>query len=181
MVLWAVLWSCLLSHSKILKSWRTFTLFSPEEIYWLWITCVQQDYFSWLVLWSIQQFTCHWKWNAQAQARMVPSETKCEFYYSCVHWDWGREWALLSYKIVIDIVKGTCEAIMDPHADAQMDCIYFEVCTCMGYGFADIVKHKYLHPHLHLNPHRWFHMLDSKALLADSQWWYIQWPWPIRI
>ena len=39
-------------------------LFSPEEIYWLWITCVWQDYISWLVLWSIQQFTCHWKWNA---------------------------------------------------------------------------------------------------------------------
>ena len=33
----------------------------------------------------------------------------------------------------------------------------------------------------HLNPHRWFHMLDSKALLADSWWWYIQWPWPIRM
>ena len=40
--------------------------------------------------------------------------------------------------IVIDIVKGTCE-IMDPHADAQMDCIYFEVCNCMGSGVADIV------------------------------------------
>ena len=70
--------------------------------------------------------------------------------------------------IVIDIVKGTCE-IMDPHADAQMDCIYFEVCNCIGSGVADIVYHMYLHPHLHLNPHRWFHMLDSKALLADSQ------------
>jgi hypothetical protein len=41
--------------------------------------------------------------------------------------------------IVIDIVKGTCEIIMDPHADAQMDCIYFEVCNCMGSGDADIV------------------------------------------
>ena len=41
-------------------------LFSPEEIYWLWIMCVQWDYISWLVLWSIQQFTCHWKWNALA-------------------------------------------------------------------------------------------------------------------
>ena len=40
--------------------------------------------------------------------------------------------------IVIDIVKGTCK-IMDPHADAQMDCIYFEVCNCMGSGAADIV------------------------------------------
>ena len=39
-------------------------LLSPEEIYWLWIMCVRQDYISWLVLWSIQQFTCHWKWNA---------------------------------------------------------------------------------------------------------------------
>ena len=38
----------------------------------------------------------------------------------------------------IGIVKGTCE-IMDPHADAQMDCIYFEVCNCMGSGVADIV------------------------------------------
>ena len=40
--------------------------------------------------------------------------------------------------IVIDIVKVTCE-IMDPHADAQMDSIYFEVCNCMGSGVADIV------------------------------------------
>jgi hypothetical protein len=40
--------------------------------------------------------------------------------------------------IVIDIVKGTCEVIMDPHADAQMDCIYFEVYNCMGSGIADI-------------------------------------------
>ena len=41
--------------------------------------------------------------------------------------------------IMIDILKGTCETIMDPHADAQMDCIYFEVCNCMGSGVADIV------------------------------------------
>ena len=41
-------------------------LFSPEEIYWLWIICVRQDYISWLVLWSIQQFTSDWKWNALA-------------------------------------------------------------------------------------------------------------------
>ena len=41
--------------------------------------------------------------------------------------------------IVIDIVKGTCEIIMDPHANAQMDCIYFEVCNCTGSGAADIV------------------------------------------
>ena len=41
-VLWAFLWSCLQSPSKILKSWMTlFVLFSPEEIYWLWIMCVQ--------------------------------------------------------------------------------------------------------------------------------------------
>ena len=40
--------------------------------------------------------------------------------------------------IVIDIVKGTCE-IMDPHDDAHMGCIYFEVCNCMGPGVADIV------------------------------------------
>ena len=40
--------------------------------------------------------------------------------------------------IVIDILKGTCE-IMDPHADAQMDCIYFEVCNCTGSGVADTV------------------------------------------
>ena len=43
-------------------------LLSPEEIYWLWIICVRQDYIRWLVLWSIQQFTYHWKWNAQALA-----------------------------------------------------------------------------------------------------------------
>ena len=41
--------------------------------------------------------------------------------------------------IVIDILKGTCETIMDPHADVQMDCIYFEVCNGMGSGVADIV------------------------------------------
>ena len=45
-------------------------LFSPEEIYWLWIMCVWQEYISWLVLWSIQQVTCHWKWNASAPARV---------------------------------------------------------------------------------------------------------------
>ena len=43
---------------------KDFCLFSPEEIYWLWVMCVWWDNFSWLVLWSIQQFTCHWKWNA---------------------------------------------------------------------------------------------------------------------
>ena len=43
-------------------------LFSPEEIYWLWIMCVRQDYISWLVLWSIQQFTSNWQWNAPAPA-----------------------------------------------------------------------------------------------------------------
>ena len=42
-------------------------LFYPEEIYWLWITSVQWDNFSWLVLWSIQQFTSSWKWNTLAQ------------------------------------------------------------------------------------------------------------------
>ena len=42
-------------------------LFSPEEIYWLWIMCVRWDYISWLVLWSIQQFTSDWKWNAPAR------------------------------------------------------------------------------------------------------------------
>jgi hypothetical protein len=41
--------------------------------------------------------------------------------------------------IVIDILTGTCEIMIDPHADAQMDCIYFEVCNCMGSGVADIV------------------------------------------
>ena len=41
--------------------------------------------------------------------------------------------------IVIDILKGTCEIIMDPHADAQMDCIYFEVSNYMGSGVVDIV------------------------------------------
>ena len=41
-------------------------LLSPEEIYWLWTRCARQDNFSWLVLWGIQQFTCHWKWNALA-------------------------------------------------------------------------------------------------------------------
>jgi hypothetical protein len=40
--------------------------------------------------------------------------------------------------IEIDILKGTC-GIMDPHADSQMDCIYFEVCNCKGSGVADIV------------------------------------------
>ena len=71
--------------------------------------------------------------------------------------------------IVIDILKGTCEIIMDPRSNAQMDCIYFEVCNCIGSGVADIVSHINLHPHLYLKPHRWFSMLDSKALLADSQ------------
>ena len=46
-------------------------LFSPEEIYWLWITCVQWDYFSWLVLWSIQQI------NTQAGAFHFQSLVNC--------------------------------------------------------------------------------------------------------
>ena len=41
--------------------------------------------------------------------------------------------------IVIDIVKGTCDTIMDPCADAQMDCIYFKVCNGVGSAVADIV------------------------------------------
>ena len=46
--------------------------------------------------------------------------------------------------IVIDIIlKGTCEIIIDPHADAQMDCIYFEVCNCMGYGVAGVTRNFY--------------------------------------
>ena len=71
--------------------------------------------------------------------------------------------------IVIDILKGTCKIIMDPRSNAQMDCIYFEVCNCIGSGAAGIMYQMYLHSHLYLNPHRWFSMLDSKALLADSQ------------
>ena len=45
---------------------KDFVLFSPEETYWLWIMCVQQEYISCLVLWSIQQLTSDWKWNALA-------------------------------------------------------------------------------------------------------------------
>ena len=51
---------------QVMKDFE-FVLFSPEEIYWLWIICVRQDYISWLVLWSIQQFTRNWKWNDLAQ------------------------------------------------------------------------------------------------------------------
>jgi hypothetical protein len=76
-------------------------------------------------------------------------------YNCCVHWDWGRQWAFLSHKIVIDIVKGTCET-MDPYTNAQMDCIYVEVCNCKGCGAADIVWQMYLYTHLHLTPHRWY-------------------------
>ena len=54
---------------------------------------------------------------------------------------------------------------MDPHADAHMHCIYSEVCNCTGSGAEDMVQQRYLHPHLHLIPHRWFHMLDSKHYL----------------
>ena len=39
-------------------------LLSPEDIYWLWIMCVQQDSVSWLVLWGIHQLTSDWKCNA---------------------------------------------------------------------------------------------------------------------
>ena len=54
-----------LQDPQVMKDFD-FVLFSPEEIYWLWITCVQWDYISWLVLWSIQQFISNWKWNALA-------------------------------------------------------------------------------------------------------------------
>ena len=46
-------------------------LFSPEEIYWLWITCVWWDYIIWLVLWSIQQI------NTQAGAFHFQSLVNC--------------------------------------------------------------------------------------------------------
>ena len=53
-----------LQDPQVMKDFVCF----PQRKYtdWLWIICVQQDYISWLVLWSIQQFTCHWKWNALA-------------------------------------------------------------------------------------------------------------------
>ena len=57
-----------------------FVLFSPEEIYWLWITCVQQDYISCLVLWSIQQFTSNWKWNALAWVFICWYRTLWQFF-----------------------------------------------------------------------------------------------------
>jgi hypothetical protein len=50
------------------SSYEGFCLFSPEETYWLIVDhmCEQQDYISWLVIWSIQQFTSNWKRNAPA-------------------------------------------------------------------------------------------------------------------
>ena len=41
----------------------------PQRKYtdWLWIICVQRDYISCLVLWSIQQFTSDWEWNDLAR------------------------------------------------------------------------------------------------------------------
>ena len=59
-------------------------LISPEKIYWLQITCVQRDYFSWLVLWSIQQFTSNWKSNAPDPAQV----------YICWYW---RLWWFFKY------------------------------------------------------------------------------------
>ena len=62
-------------------------------------SCVWRDNISWLVLWSIQQFTSHWKWNALVQVHMLPTETKGEVSvdYCCVHWDWARQRTLLSH------------------------------------------------------------------------------------
>ena len=59
-------------------------LLSPEEIYWLWITCVRWDYISWLVLWSIQQFTSDWKSNAPDPAQV----------FICWYW---RLWWFFKY------------------------------------------------------------------------------------
>jgi hypothetical protein len=61
-----------------------------------------------------------------------------KFKYIVLVYIGAEEGNALYSHIVIDIVKGTCE-IMDPHADAQMDYIYFEVCNCTGSGNADIV------------------------------------------
>ena len=75
-------------------------LLSPEEIYWLWIMCVQQDYISCLVLWSIQQFTRDWKWNAPAQAWVFI------YWYRTLWWffkywpfDEEQTQSILSYKL----------------------------------------------------------------------------------
>jgi hypothetical protein len=69
---------------------------------------------------------------------MLPTQTKCEVYSIIVVYI-GTEAGNEHYShIVIDIVTGTCE-IVDPYADVQMDCIYFEVCNCTGTGVADIV------------------------------------------
>ena len=79
---------------------KDFVLFSPEEIYWLWIICVRQDYFSCLVLWSIQQFTCHWKWNALEPAWVFI------YWYRTLWWFfqywpfvWWRTQSILSSKL----------------------------------------------------------------------------------
>ena len=65
-----------------------FVLFSPEEIYWLWIMFVQHDYFSRLVLWSIQQFTCHWKWNDPAWVFLCWYRT---FWWFFKYWPFDKE------------------------------------------------------------------------------------------
>ena len=73
-------------------------LFSSEEIYWLWIIYVQQDYISWLVLWSIQQFTCHWKWNALARVYICWYRTLWWFFK---YWPFDEELreSILSSKL----------------------------------------------------------------------------------
>ena len=75
-------------------------LLAPEEIYWLWIICVQQDYISWLVLWGIQQFTSIWKWNALDLAWVFICWYRTLWWFF-KYWLFDEEWtqSILSYKL----------------------------------------------------------------------------------
>ena len=77
-------------------------LFFPEEIYWLWITCVQWDYISWLVLWGIQQFTSNWKWNALALAWVFICWFQTLWWFF-KYWPFDEEQtqSILSYKLYL--------------------------------------------------------------------------------
>ena len=82
-------------------------LFSPEEIYWLWIICVRWDYISCLVLWSIQQFTSGWKWNALARVFICWYMTLCWFFK---YWLFDEELRASFLQTILNLTLEHCQS-----------------------------------------------------------------------
>ena len=82
-------------------------LSSPEEIYWLWITCVRRDYISCLVLWSIQQFTSDWEWNDLAQVFICWYRTLWWFFK---YWPFDEELRASFLQTILNLTLECCQS-----------------------------------------------------------------------